>query len=48
MILGFGFVVSFQLNDLGLFVGWAMFAENLDFDTCNITDSTLTAISMEC
>ncbi|MBN3949739.1 MAG: hypothetical protein HWQ38_26050 [Nostoc sp. NMS7] len=48
MILSFGFVVSFQLNDLGFFVGWAMFAENLDFDTCNITDSTLTAISMEC
>ncbi len=42
MILGFGFVVSVQLNDLGFFVRWAMFAENLDFDTCDIADS------MEC
>ncbi|MHC5723970.1 MAG: hypothetical protein ACYTXY_07365 [Nostoc sp.] len=48
MILGFGFVVSFQLNDLGFFIGWAMFAEKLDFDICDIADSTLIAMSMEC
>ncbi|MEH2377110.1 MAG: hypothetical protein V7K15_29470 [Nostoc sp.] len=48
MILGFGFVVSVQLNDLGFFVRWAMFAKNLDFDTCDIADSTLIALSMEC
>lgn len=49
MILGFGLVVSVQSNDLGFFVGWAMFAENLDFDICDIAYSTLIGASiMEC